>query len=59
MRIVIVDDDKLVGTSLKTILEASNEVTVVGVGCSGQEAIDLYKLHKPDSSSLWISACPA
>lgn len=48
MKVVVVDDDKLVGVSLKTILEASGEVQVVGIGCSGQEAIDLYKHHKPD-----------
>jgi len=48
MKVVVVDDDKLVIASLKTILEASSEVQVVGIGCSGQEAIDLYKHHKPD-----------
>lgn len=48
MKVVVVDDDKLVSASLKTILEASGEVQVVGIGCSGQEAIDLYKHHKPD-----------
>jgi len=48
MNVVVVDDDKLVGASLKTILEASGEVNVVGVGSSGQEAIDLYERHKPD-----------
>lgn len=48
MNVVIVDDDKLVGASLKIILEASGEVKVVGVGCNGQEAIALYELHKPD-----------
>jgi len=48
MKVVVVDDDKLVGVSLKTILEASGEVQVVGIGCSGQDAIDLYRHHKPD-----------
>lgn len=48
MNVVVVDDDKLVGASLKTILEASGEVNVVGVGCSGQDAVSLYERHKPD-----------
>lgn len=48
MNVVVVDDDKLVGASLKTILEASGEVNVMGVGSSGQEAIGLYERHKPD-----------
>lgn len=48
MRIVIIDDDKLVCTSLKTILEAEDDITVVGTGNSGKEAIGLYSTHKPD-----------
>jgi len=48
MKVVVVDDDRLVGTSLKTILQAGGEVNVVDVGCSGQEAIELYRLHRPD-----------
>ena len=30
MRVLVVDDDKLVAVSLKTILEADGEITVVG-----------------------------
>lgn len=48
MKIVIVDDDRLVSLSLKTILEASGEVTVLGIGNDGKEAITLYERHKPD-----------
>ncbi|MBA4687770.1 MAG: response regulator transcription factor [Candidatus Galacturonibacter soehngenii] len=48
MKIVIVDDDKLVALSLKTILEASNEVTVLDLGQNGQEAVALYQKHRPD-----------
>lgn len=48
MRIVIIDDDKLVCTSLKTILEAEDDITVVGTGNSGKEAIGLYSTHMPD-----------
>lgn len=48
MRIVIVDDDTLVALSLKTILEADNELTVAGLGSSGEEAVRLYEREKPD-----------
>lgn len=48
MKICIVDDDKLVSLSLKTILEASGEVTIAGLGNSGEDAIRLYEEHKPD-----------
>lgn len=48
MKILIVDDDKLVCASLKTILEAEKEIEVVGTGNTGQQAVDLYLKLKPD-----------
>lgn len=48
MRVLVVDDDNLVAISLKTILEADSEVTVVGIGKSGEEAVCLYREQKPD-----------
>ena len=47
MRIIIIDDDKLVTSSLKTIVEAKG-IQVVAIGHSGEEAITLYKQHHPD-----------
>lgn len=47
MKIIIVDDDPLVVKSLKTIVESSG-ITVLGIGHSGLEAIDLYKTLSPD-----------
>lgn len=48
MRIVVVDDDKLVCVALKTILEVEKDISVVGTGHNGKEAIDLYNNLKPD-----------
>ncbi|MEO3944768.1 response regulator transcription factor [Gorillibacterium sp. CAU 1737] len=48
MRVVVVDDDRLVTASLKTILEADGGLQVAGVGSSGLEAIALYRSLKPD-----------
>ncbi len=48
MKIVIVDDDKLVSLSLKTILETDNAINVAAIGEHGKEAIALYEKHKPD-----------
>lgn len=48
MNIVVVDDDKLVAISLKTILESTGRITVAAMGSSGAEAIDLYSTHRPD-----------
>lgn len=48
MKILIVDDDKIVSMSLKTILSADPAFEVIGVGSSGTDAISLYEKHQPD-----------
>ncbi len=48
MNIVVIDDDKLVALSLKTILESSGKINVTAMGSSGDEAISLYREHRPD-----------
>lgn len=48
MRVAVVDDDTLVALSLKTILESDEEITVAGLGSSGEDAILLYERERPD-----------
>jgi len=48
MKIAITDDDAIVVSSLKTILEASGEIAVVGTGNNGEEAIKLFTEYQPD-----------
>lgn len=48
MRIAVIDDDKLVSLSLKTILEDTGKITVDAMGSSGEEAVKIYRQHKPD-----------
>jgi DNA-binding NarL/FixJ family response regulator len=48
MKLVIVDDDRLVGLSLKTIIEAAPGMEVAAVGLNGRDAITLYEQHRPD-----------
>lgn len=48
MTVLIVDDDRLVGISLKTILEAEPDISVVALGTSGTQAVELYRKHRPD-----------
>lgn len=48
MNIIIVDDDKLVALSLKTILEAQSDIKVLAMGENGEDAIKLFDEHKPD-----------
>ena len=48
MKVLLIDDDKLVCSSLKIILSADSDIKVVGTGNSGLEAIDLYESLRPD-----------
>lgn len=48
MKILVIDDDRLVCTSLKTIIEAQGDIEVIGMGHNGEEAITLYRQLKPD-----------
>jgi len=48
MNIIIVDDDKLVCSSLKILLEAGGQINVLATGHDGPAAIRLYEQFKPD-----------
>jgi DNA-binding NarL/FixJ family response regulator len=48
MKVLVVDDDRLVTSSLKTLLEADGDITVAGIGSSGHEAVESYRTLKPD-----------
>lgn len=48
MKIVLVDDDQLVASSLEIILGAEPEIEIAATGYSGQEAIELYQKYQPD-----------
>lgn len=48
MNIIIVDDDKLVVNSLKTILEAEGKIQVSAMGYDGGQAVELYDRFRPD-----------
>lgn len=48
MKILVVDDDKIVASSLKMILESSRKIQVLALGSSGEEAVRLYEQYSPD-----------
>ncbi|MCF8020254.1 MAG: response regulator transcription factor [Vallitaleaceae bacterium] len=48
MRIIVVDDDFLVTSSLKTIIESDPNIRVEGIGNNGIQAIDLFEELQPD-----------
>lgn len=48
MKILVIDDDKMICFALKTIIEANEDMEVVGIGHSYEDAIMLYKKTMPD-----------
>ena len=48
MKILIIDDDFLIITALKTILEAAGDIEVSETSTDGLYALPLYKTHTPD-----------
>ena len=54
MRLIVVDDDRLVVDSLKIILGAQPQIEVVGTGADGNDAVALYAEHAPDIALLDI-----
>ena len=54
MRLIVVDDDRLVVDSLKIILGAQTQIEVVGTGADGNDAVALYAELAPDIALLDI-----
>ena len=48
MKVLLIDDDRIVCSSLKIILSSDSDITIVGTGFSGKEGIELYRRSKPD-----------
>ncbi|MCL2399154.1 MAG: response regulator transcription factor [Defluviitaleaceae bacterium] len=54
MNIILADDDKIVETALKTIIEAGGEIKIIATCDNGQDAVELYKKHSPNVALLDI-----
>ncbi|MEO0595125.1 MAG: response regulator transcription factor, partial [Chloroflexota bacterium] len=48
IRVVICDDQAIVTEGLQVILESDPDLTVIGIGQDGAQAIELVAEHKPD-----------
>ena len=48
MKLILVDDDQLVVSALKMILEALPDFEVAATANDGSEALPLYRRHRPD-----------
>jgi DNA-binding NarL/FixJ family response regulator len=47
-RVVIIDDEQLIRTGLRAIIDADSELEVVGEGEDGVEVATLVRTHRPD-----------
>ncbi|GAA1796870.1 response regulator transcription factor [Brevibacterium celere] len=48
IRVIVVDDDQMVVTGIRGILDAAPDIDVVGSAHSGEEALEKVALHFPD-----------
>lgn len=48
IKLIIVDDDFLVASSLETILNAAESIQVLATGSDGTDAVRLYQKYQPD-----------
>ncbi|MFL6164398.1 MAG: response regulator [Jatrophihabitantaceae bacterium] len=55
IRVLVVDDHRLVRAGLSTMLTASGEFSVVGEAADGQQAVDLARQSRPDVALMDLS----
>ncbi|MBG1259708.1 response regulator [Nostoc commune] len=48
IRILIADDQPILGRALTMFLECEPDLAVVGYACNGREALELFRKHQPD-----------
>ena len=48
IRVLVADDQELVRTGFRLILETEDDITVVGQAADGVEAVELARRHQPD-----------
>ena len=48
IKVMLVDDQIILAEGIKSVLETSDDIRVVGVACDGTEAVDMADSLKPD-----------
>jgi two-component system NarL family response regulator len=52
IRLLIADDHAVVRVGLASVLALENDIEIVGEAASGDEAVRLYRVHRPDIALL-------
>ena len=47
-RVVLVDDQALLRAGFRALLDAEDDIEVVGEACDGAEAVEVVREHEPD-----------
>jgi len=58
IRVVVVDDHMVVRAGLKAVLQGASDITVVGEGESGRDALALVERYDPDVVVMDLSMAP-
>jgi DNA-binding NarL/FixJ family response regulator len=48
IKVLTVDDHAIIRDGISFVIQSESDMTVVAEAASGQEAIDLFRLHRPD-----------
>jgi DNA-binding NarL/FixJ family response regulator len=48
IRVIVVDDQAVVRQGFASLVNTVHDMTVVAEGTNGKQAIDLYRMHRPD-----------
>jgi two-component system NarL family response regulator len=48
IKLIVADDHNIVRSGLTALINSENDMTVVAEATNGQQAIDLFKKHRPD-----------
>jgi YesN/AraC family two-component response regulator len=49
IRLLVVDDEQLVRSGLRMILESAADIQVVAEAADGAQAVEQVRLHRPDA----------
>ena len=53
IRVLLADDQALIRSGIRSLLEAEDDIEVVAEATDGQQAVALTEQHRPDIALIW------